>query len=634
MDRARDEMTKLIGALVVLALAAALSVTGSIASPRAAFASTDGDIDTEPAPYLMVNPTLPAGLAGTGQAGGEPSVLLIGDSTLASLVWYSSTAAALQPLAYTLDAKSCRAVTGPSCRGRVDLAGTIHLTPTNAAEAMTAYGPGHFDELVLMAGYDEPGSRFAESVQTIPVLAKQLGIRHITWLTFRTDVPYVPPAEAALDHSYTSNNSLLLQAAQTSKGYISLLDWNTFAAGHPELLEADGIHLRKPGAQVLGTFIRRAVQELWEPRISAAPASLVHAQRTPTASGFEFAPSPTRVLDTRRLGDVEGGESYRLSDLPVPAGATGALVSVTAVHPESDGYLTVYPCTAEVPATSTVNFATFDDRSTVTVAALDADHGFCVYSSVHTDVVVDLQGWSTPTTDVVPQPFAPRRALDTRTVGRLFPVAAPTAVRVPVGGPGVLLNVTVTQPTADGYVTIYPSQADASCGLPPTTSNVTFHAGDTTSARVDLPAPAGADGTGVVCAWSLVATHLVIDETASYRHDPAGWITSAPVRALDTRTVGRRGRVVVIPTAAASGGAVSVGLTVAAVNPAVDAFVTVYPAQPDGSCGTAPTASLVNPEAGTVRANSTVVDARAGVVCAYASTPVDLVVDLVGSASS
>lgn len=74
-------------------------------------------------------------------------------------------------------------------------------------------------------------------------------------------------------------------------------------------------------------------------------------------------------------------------------------------------------------------------------------------------------------------------------------------------------------------------------------------------------------------------------------------------------------------------------MTVTAVNPSVDAYVTVYPSATDGSCGAPPTASLLNPEGGAVRANSTVAAATTGIVCAYASTPIDLVVDLVGSTS-
>ena len=613
------------------AVAALLTMTGAVAVMHQPTAHAADGLDTDPRPFLTVNPALPAGLAGSGHAGGEPIVLLMGDSTLASLVWYASTQSSLIPMAFTLDAQSCRAVTGPSCQGRVDLAGTIHLVPTNAAEAIASYPPGRFDELVMMAGYDEPGSRFAESVQSLPALARQLGVRHITWLTFRTDVAYVPPADAAHDYSYRSNNILLTQAAQASNGYITLLDWNTYAAGHPELMEADGIHLRQSGAVALGTFIRRAVDALWEPPISSPPADLAHPPRPPTPSGFAFLPNPSRVLDSRTLGDIEGGQAYRVDDIGLPDDATGALVSITSVHPEGAGFLTVYPCTSAVPLTSTLNFGAFEEHAAVTVAALDHDGGFCVYANVRTDVVIDLTGYTTPSSDLVPSPISPVRAVDTRLTTGALPAATATALRLPVGGAGVLLNVTATGAADDGYVTVYPARPDGTCAAPPGTSNVAFSAHSASPARVDLSAPARADGSGIVCAWALVSTQLIVDEDAVYGHGASRWTASQPVRTLDTRAIGKRGRIVVIPTVGLGAGITNVGMTVTAVNPAVDAYVTVYPSATDGSCGAPPTASLVNPEAGTVRANSTVVAATSGVVCAYANTPIDLVVDLVGS---
>ena len=134
-----------------------------------------------------------------------------------------------------------RAVTGPSCTGRVDPRTGTRTRPNNALDVMQAQPAGAFQELVLMAGYDESYAFFKQSVDIIPKVARARGFKHITWLTFRTDASYVPPKDYAADYSYRSNNSLLYAAAQRSGGFISLLDWNGYVQSHPGTVVSDGV---------------------------------------------------------------------------------------------------------------------------------------------------------------------------------------------------------------------------------------------------------------------------------------------------------------------------------------------------------------------------------------------------------
>lgn len=76
------------------------------------------------------------------------------------------------------------------------------------------------------------------------------------------------------------------------------------------------------------------------------------------------------------------------------------------------------------------------------------------------------------------------------------------------GASAVSLNVTVTEPDAAGYVTVYP------CGERPLASNVNFAAGRTVANSV--VAPLSADGK--ICVFSPVPTHVVIDLL--------GWLSS------------------------------------------------------------------------------------------------------------
>ena len=104
-------------------------------------------------------------------AAARPRVLLIGDSTLAALGWYSSSQDRLDGLDYVLEAASCRAVTAVSCVGRRDADGR-RFRPSNAVDVLRSYPAGSFDELVMMAGYDESANTFADSVVELPELAR------------------------------------------------------------------------------------------------------------------------------------------------------------------------------------------------------------------------------------------------------------------------------------------------------------------------------------------------------------------------------------------------------------------------------------------------------------------------------
>jgi peptidoglycan hydrolase-like protein with peptidoglycan-binding domain len=246
---------------------------------------------------------------------GRPRILMIGDSTLAALAWYPGSQAGFEGLDYVLDAQSCRAVTAPSCVGRVDRRTGRRIRPANALSVLQSHRRGSFDELVLMVGYDEAYSAFRTSVDVITQAARDRGIDHITWLTFRTDVSYVPPLGAARDHSYRSNNSLLADAAHRSGGFISLLDWNSYVNGRSGLVERDGVHLTAAGASAAARLIRDAVVSHWGTGTGSTGGSGSDAPERPTN-----APAPRTDLPTWRYGTV--GESVKeLQRLLIAVGA-------------------------------------------------------------------------------------------------------------------------------------------------------------------------------------------------------------------------------------------------------------------------------------------------------------------------
>lgn len=73
---------------------------------------------------------------------------------------------------------------------------------------------------------------------------------------------------------------------------------------------------------------------------------------------------------------------------------------------------------------------------------------------------------------------------------------------VPVDASAVVLNVTVTDPAAAGFVTVFP------CGVvQPTASNLNFVAGSTVPNAVIAKVGDG----GKVCLFSSQATQLIVD---------------------------------------------------------------------------------------------------------------------------
>jgi hypothetical protein len=207
---------------------------------------------------------------------------------------------------------------------------------------------------------------------------------------------------------------------------------------------------------------------------------------------------PHRALDTRQL-------SGPLTDVAVPvapSGAVGAVVNVTVTEPAGPGFATVYPCGAAVPLASNLNFVA---GATVPAAALvpvDGTGRICVHTSVAAHIVVDVSGWLQ--TGFVP--VVPFRALDTRSLGPPVNdvVVAPGTL---ASAAGVALTLTITEPTAAGYATVYP------CGqVPPLVSNVNFVAGQTVANAV----VATPDEQGRVCVHTLVPTHVVVDVSGTF----------------------------------------------------------------------------------------------------------------------
>ena len=119
---------------------------------------------------------------------------------------------------------------------------------------------------------------------------------------------------------------------------------------------------------------------------------------------------PARVADTRRgpddatvdgvlegIGRVEAGSVVKVRVAGrggVAAGATGAMLNVAAIRPDTGAFFTVYPCdVAERPLAANLNVAAGEIVSNAVFAALSAEGDVCVFTTATTDLAVDVAGY-------------------------------------------------------------------------------------------------------------------------------------------------------------------------------------------------------------------------------------------------
>jgi hypothetical protein len=113
------------------------------------------------------------------------------------------------------------------------------------------------------------------------------------------------------------------------------------------------------------------------------------------ASSTLQAATPRRVLDTRNgAGVVPAGGTV---PIVVGGGATGAVLTVTAVQPDDRGFLTVWPaapdgsCQATArPLASNLNYSTGQVVANLAVTSVGGAGRVCVYTLAAAHVVADL----------------------------------------------------------------------------------------------------------------------------------------------------------------------------------------------------------------------------------------------------
>jgi cell wall-associated NlpC family hydrolase len=248
--------------------------------------------------------------------------------------------------------------------------------------------------------------------------------------------------------------------------------------------------------------------------VTTTPAQLiVDVTGYYAAGGSGFAPvAPARLFDSRTAGakPVAAGTVLIIpvaGSGGVPStGVTAASLNVTATSAAAVGFVTVFPCGGETPNASNLNLVAGGTVANGVVTATDAAGAVCVVSSVATHLIVDMNGWFGSAALGSFTAIPPVRIMDTRTTTRLV---ANTTLEVPVGSQSaVALNVTIAEPVASGFVTVWP------CGLTkPNASSINFAKGQTIANAVNI----GVGIAGKVCVVSTVATQVIVDHNGEFR---------------------------------------------------------------------------------------------------------------------
>jgi hypothetical protein len=189
----------------------------------------------------------------------------------------------------------------------------------------------------------------------------------------------------------------------------------------------------------------------------------------------------------------------------VPADATAAILNVTAVDAQNDGFMTVFPCGTTVPDASNLNYRAGQTIANAVIARIGKGGRVCVYTSAGAHVIVDVNGAVPATSTIVA--VDPHRLYDSR-VGPGPAGAGTTAVQVagragvPTDAKTAVLNVTAVDAGAAGFVTVFP------CGTAaPDASNLNYQAGQTIPNAVIAKLSPG----GAVCLFTSAPTGLIVD---------------------------------------------------------------------------------------------------------------------------
>lgn len=282
-------------------------------------------------------------------------------------------------------------------------------------------------------------------------------------------------------------------------------------------------------------------------------STLPKAEAVLSVAGTFVSLSPSRILDTRISGGPIGANQSRTLAVAgaagVPAtGVSAVSLNVTVTSTTSGGYLTVSPYGSPRPVVSNLNWSAGATIPNAVTVKLGTDGKIDLFQSGPgtAQVIVDVAGYYLDGTVSEAGGFtsiAPARILDSRTTGGPFTPNETRDLQIlgQGGVPGsnvsaVVLNVTVTDTTAGGYLTVFPSGTTR-----PLASNLNW------TPRLTIPnlvtVKVGDNGKVSIFQTGAGSAQVIVDVAGYYvggTPTKVGmFVALDPSRVLDTRTTGK-----------------------------------------------------------------------------------------------
>jgi hypothetical protein len=362
------------------------------------------------------------------------------------------------------------------------------------------------------------------------------------------------------------------------------------------------------------------------------------------AAGRFVALPPNRLFDTRPAeaapgpkGKLAAGQTIDVQITGVagvPADATAVVMNVTMTGSEDFGYVTVWATGAPQPLTSNLNYRLANQtRPNLVTVPIGAGGKVSMFAYSPTHLLADVAGYYIDVDEAVTGgrlvSVPPARVFDTRpsepAAGPKGLVTAGSTIDVQIAGEGglpssgisaVVMNLTATGTTVDGYITAYPTDV-----AQPTASVLNMAAQGPAVANL-VVLPLGPDGK--VRLFSFGTTHLLADvmgyftDTTAAKTTDGLFVPLAPARVFDTRETeaapGPKGFVAAdssVNFVATAGGvpadAAAVFLNVTATRSGAFNYITGWPTGLPR-----PLASLLNLGADDTRPNATILAPGSG----------------------
>ena len=232
----------------------------------------------------------------------------------------------------------------------------------------------------------------------------------------------------------------------------------------------------------------------------------------------------------------------------VPAGATAAVLTVTAINYANDNFVTVYPSGITAPDVSNLNMAhRYQVVANLVTVQLGSDGAVELDSYDDCDLIVDVAGaYVSVSTAVSAGRYVgrdtPRRIFDSRhriggkpVAGESIPIDVASVV--PRDAAAVMVNITIDGTDGWGFLTCYPfGQIEV-----PDSSNLNVDgANQTRAAAAVVPIGAATAGRGFNI-WTYGGGHVIVDLLGYFTGDESEisstglFVPAVPQRIVDTR---------------------------------------------------------------------------------------------------